>query len=83
MSRLISKEKTKIDFVVTLPKHLVDKLNPSIVRLKLIGDEYNYIPRKYTFGKDARFTVEELEAIIKKMKELNNDLKKCYNGESK
>lgn len=58
-------------FSIQVPDRL-NNLVASCVTIEFRDGEYMYIPRKMTFLRDTRLTVDELEGIVEKLKELNN-----------
>lgn len=75
--KIISNKDITKDFYLSVPTRLCianGGSNPAKIRLRRIKDttEYVYVPRSFTFLKGTFLTIEELEAIVKKLKELNN-----------
>ena len=75
MNKLKILNKDKIRYVVPLPErldYLKESLEESQIIIKFIDGEYQYIPRKFTFAADVRFTSDELQLIVDELKRLNN-----------
>ena len=68
--KLIDISEDKKDFEITLPKRFNED-EQTIVRFENRLGEWMYIPRKYTFGRNYRLCIEEVQAILSKLKELN------------
>ena len=70
--KLIECNGKKYDFIVELPKRCRYPEIPIKVRIEKKFGEFRYIPRTHTFCSGASLTIDELQAIVNKLKELNS-----------
>ena len=70
--KVIASNNKIIDCEVTTPKRFSD-CNNSSIRIQMIKGEFQFIPRGNNFMNSlTSLTIEELQAIIEKLKALNS-----------
>ena len=70
--RIFEEDGKEIDFVIECPKRFEQISVNASGRIRKINGEFQFVPRGNNWLKGTRLCVEELEAIITKLKELNS-----------
>jgi len=75
--KILDRKDVSKSILIEMPKRIVDKnlrkINPTLISFQFIKEfEYAYFPKKFARRKTF-LTIEELEAIIKKLKQLNSN----------